>query len=125
MKIIKEGKKILMEADFICEPIFECTCDRCECIFDFTKEDAKWWESCAECVDTFETNFIVGRNMRFIRKQKTETYSVICPNCNKNIRYVRVISDWVERSKQSCYGDWFPWRVYDCNWEDIKKVYES
>lgn len=124
MKIIKQGKKVLMEADFICEPILECTCERCGCVFEFTKEDAKGVEYCSECVDTLETNFTIGRNTRFLRMQKKEIYSAICPNCNKNIHYVKIISDWTERSKQNRYGDWLPCRISDFNWEDIKKIYE-
>lgn len=115
MKIIKPGKHVAMEADFICEPVLEIKCERCDCVFEFTEKECYYSTVRREIVDSAS----LYRGLRSIFYSKIHSYhcyDIYCPNCNKLNHLEQKEREQIEKS----YGG--PTHtVIEADWAEIKE----
>ena len=116
MKIIKPGKHVAMEADFICEPVLEAKCERCDCVFEFTESECFHSTVRKETVDS--ACFYRGiRATWYYRKRFCHCYDIYCPNCKKLIHLEREEGEQIEKS----YGGPKLTPII-ADWTEIKKA---
>lgn len=116
MKIIKPGKHIALEADFICEPVLETKCERCDCVFEFTESECHYSTVRKDTVDS--ASFYGGlRGTYYYKIHFYHCYDVCCPNCKKLNHFEQKEGEQIEKS----YGG--PTRtVIETDWAKIKEA---
>lgn len=115
MKIIKPGKHVVMEADFICEPVLEIKCKRCDCVFEFTESECVYSTIRREIVDS--ASLYRGLRGTFYSKiHSYHCYDIYCPNCNKLNHLEQKEREEIEKS----YGG-LKHTVIEADWEKIKE----
>ena len=97
MKIIKPGKHVVMEADFICEPVLEIKCKCCDCVFEFTESECVYSTIRKDIVDS--ASFYRRLRATFYYKAHFyHCYDIYCPNCNKLNHLEQKEREQVEKS---------------------------
>ena len=101
MEIIKQGKTVLMEANYEIEQQNEHKCKVCGCVYGFYEDECNIVMT-GQTIPFFSKNFV-----RYEKRTLNKEYHICCPNCHEedvwDIKYPRIS---FYREKEDTDDEW-------------------